>query len=427
MRSHKLLSIAYFLGTLLFVFCVLEAGLRAFPDSLIPISWLKRFNGEIRTEIAQRLQLPRKDQMWELPRDDGGPPLFLFRPKIRTEQVFSQNERSIIVRDSRGFCNPLRDSYEVPQIDILILGDSFADCIAAHPEGSWMSRVGQISGRSVYNLGKGGIGPYEYLQLLKYFGLQKKPVIVVMNIYEGNDLRDILRYRDYVAGRGPAAKVQNVAGNRFVPEIDYESLLNNYLGRNSYAVNVSCVSVGKLKDIIQTAVKIVVGNKDVTPIDFRYNLNFDRSILPFNVDNLDDGEVKLARKIQSGAVSFDAFAEVLESFRALADEWGFVPVISYSPAAYTAYAKFREFADVDHEALMTRFSAAQRRYFREKTEALNIEFIDLTPTLQNEVESRQEKDLLYYPVNVHFSPSGHQVVGSALGERVMELSLDHSF
>ena len=46
-----------------------------------------------------------------------------------------------------------------------------------------MSRIGRPTGLSVYNLGKGGIGPYEYLQIFLHFGLPKHPRIVVMSIW----------------------------------------------------------------------------------------------------------------------------------------------------------------------------------------------------------------------------------------------------
>jgi hypothetical protein len=76
----------------------LEAGRRAFPGELIPISWLKRFQSDLRAEIAERLSLPNENQMWELPRDDDGPPLLLYRPNVRTEQTFSADELSDIAR-----------------------------------------------------------------------------------------------------------------------------------------------------------------------------------------------------------------------------------------------------------------------------------------------------------------------------------------
>jgi hypothetical protein len=185
-----------FVGILLGGF---ELGLRAFPAELIPVGWLKRFQSDLRVEIAQQLSLPNEKQMWQLPRDDGGPPLKLYQPNVRTEQRFSADERSDVTLDAEGFCNPPRDSYERATIDVIIMGDSFTGCIATDREATWMSRIGQVTGLSVYNLGKGGIGPYEYLEILRYFGLPKTPTIVLMNIYEGNDLRDAVRYHEHVA------------------------------------------------------------------------------------------------------------------------------------------------------------------------------------------------------------------------------------
>ena len=45
-----------------------------------------------------------------------------------------------------------------------------------------------------YNLSVAGIGPYEYVELLRRYGLPLGPRVVVMNIYEGNDLRDVLKF-----------------------------------------------------------------------------------------------------------------------------------------------------------------------------------------------------------------------------------------
>ena len=100
----------------------LEAGLRAFPGELIPISWLKRFQHDLRAEIAERLSLPNESQMWELPRDDGGPPLHLYRPNVRTEETFGAGEKSELTRDAQGFCNPPRDRYDRDTIDVIVLG-----------------------------------------------------------------------------------------------------------------------------------------------------------------------------------------------------------------------------------------------------------------------------------------------------------------
>jgi len=128
--ARRLAGILVFTGILL---GGLEVGLRAFPAELIPMSWLKRFQSDLRVEIAERLSLPNENQMWELPRDDDGPSLQLYRPQARTEQTFGTRERSDVTRDAQGFCNPPRDRYDLATIDVVVLGDSFAECIAADP------------------------------------------------------------------------------------------------------------------------------------------------------------------------------------------------------------------------------------------------------------------------------------------------------
>jgi hypothetical protein len=124
-----------------------RARLRAFLAELIPVDWLKRFQSNLRLEIAERLALPNQRQMWELPRDDGGLPLQLYKGKTRTKQQFAANETSDVTRDAQGCCNPPRDSYDRPQIAVIIMGDSFTLCVAVAPDASWMSRIGQLGRR----------------------------------------------------------------------------------------------------------------------------------------------------------------------------------------------------------------------------------------------------------------------------------------
>jgi hypothetical protein len=416
--AKRLAGILVFVGTLL---GGLEVGLQAFPAELIPVGWLKRFQSDLRVEIAERLSLPNETQMWELARDDGGPPLRLYKGKTRTEQRFSSEERSEVTYDPKGFCNPPRDSYDRPRIEVVIMGDSFTGCIAADPEASWMSRIGQVTGLSVYNLGKGGIGPYEYLQILRQFGLAKTPKIALMNIYEGNDLRDAVRYHEHVAAVRAGDDGYADATERFEPEIDYQALLDNPLGRTSYAVNVGLVVIGKGYEGISNVISRAAGELPAK-VDFRYDLRFaDGTVVPFNVQNADEAEVRYARRLQRDEVQLSAFDAALARFVAMGRAHNFRPVVSYAPSAYTAYADFVAFEDDALTELMPWFSGMQRAYLRQKAEELGFAFIDLTPALQAAARRLQEQELLYYPVNVHYTPSGHRVVGDALAPVIMEL------
>jgi hypothetical protein len=417
-RVRRLVGIFVFVGILL---GGLEFGLRAFPGELIPLGWLKRMQSDLRVEVAQRLSLPNETQMWELARDDGGPPLKLYQPNAHTEQRFSSEERSNVRRDAQGFCNPPRDSYARASIDVIIMGDSFTGCIVTDPEATWMSRIGQLTGLSVFNVGKGGIGPYDYLQIFQHFGLPKKPRIGLMNIYEGNDLRDAVRYHEHVAAVREGGDGYADASERSEPEIDYETLLDNPLGRSSYAVNVSLVAFGRAYKGVGNAVSWATGEVR-EQVNFRYELRFDDdATVPFNIQNADEAEVRYARRLQRGEVQLAAFDEALARFVALGREHGFQPVVSYAPSAYTAYADFVAFEDDALTKLMPWFSGAQRAYLREKADELGYAFIDLTPALQAAARRLQARELLYHRANVHYTPAGHRVVGDALARAIMEL------
>lgn len=415
--ARRLAGIAVFAGILL---GGLEAGLRIFPGELIPMSWLKRFQSDLRVEIAERLALPNESQMWELPRDDDGPPLQLYRANAHTEQAFSAEARSDVTRDAQGFCNPPRDRYDRATIDVVVLGDSFAECIAADPAATWASRIGELSGLSVYNLGKGGIGPYDYLQIFRHFGLPKSPKIVVMSVYEGNDLRDAVRHHDHIAAVRSGGSGYADAADRFEPEIDYEALLDKPFVRRSYALNVGAVALGKAREGIGNAVARAAGNKRER-IDFRYELRFDDAIVPFNVQNADHAEVRYALRLRRGEVELSAWDAALERFVALGHEHDFVPVVAYAPSAYTAYADFVAFEDEALATLMPWFSATQRAWLRDKAEALEVAFLDLTHPLRDGARRLQAEDLLYHPAHVHYTPSGHRLVGDALAAAIEEL------
>jgi hypothetical protein len=399
----------------------LEAGLRAFPAELIPLGWLKRFQSDLRIEIAERLSLPNETQMWDVPRDDGGPPLRIFKPHARTAQRFSAEEHSDVTYDAQGFCNPPRDSYDRPSIEVVIMGDSFTGCVATDAEATWMSRIGQLTGLTVYNVGRGGTGPYEYLQIFRYFGLTKSPKVALMNIYEGNDLRDAVRYHEHLDAVQAGDEGFADARDRFEPELDYEALLDHPLGRSSYAVNLGLAAIGKAHEGIGNAIARARGTLPPR-VNFHYELRFaDGALVPFNVQNADKVEVRYAGLLRRGEVQLSAFDQALERLVALGNTHDFLPVVSYAPSAYTAYAQFVAFEDDALATLMPWFSAVQRAYLKQKSEALGIAFIDLTPALQAAARELQATELLYYPANVHYTPAGHRVVGDVLAAALADV------
>jgi hypothetical protein len=77
-----------------------------------------------------------------------------------------------------------------------------------------------------------GVGPYEYLEILRRFGLPLEPRLVLFNIYEGNDLRDAARFAEQLA-RGASA-AQGAQGSSDEAAVGF---LGDLLFRHSYALN----------------------------------------------------------------------------------------------------------------------------------------------------------------------------------------------
>jgi hypothetical protein len=279
---------------------------------------------------------------------------------------------------------------------------------------TWSSQLAAATERSVYNLGRGGVGPYEYLQILKRFGLPKQPKFVVMNIYEGNDLRDSVRYHEHVKAAATGKILYANAASRTSSRLHTDAWLDNALGRQSYALNFFIVGLERAYALSEGAILQAVGGKVHQRVNFHYRLNFPDNSVAFNLHNADKDEVRYARRLQQGEISLEDVTDALRQFVALSRQHGFQPIVSYSPSAYTAYADVVAFEDQTLSGLMPWYSHTQREFFRAKAKELGFVFVDTTPNLQAAARILQDKTLLYYPINVHFTEAGHRVVAETL-------------
>ena len=100
-------------------------------------------------------------------------------------QGYSDVEYTLTV-DKRGF----RNSTDLEQYDVVVLGDSFTEGSSVSDEHAWPAVLAERSGRSVYNLGMSGGSPVTYVNTLEEFGIGLGPKVVICMLYEGNDFRD---------------------------------------------------------------------------------------------------------------------------------------------------------------------------------------------------------------------------------------------
>ncbi len=370
----------------------LELALRLVPAA-IPPGLLARFQSEIRGPIARARGLPTNDAVQLLPRTDGGPPLRLWKPGARITMAYADpGSVATVEMDELGFPNPPGLAQRAA-FDVVAIGDSFTFCTNVTPLETWPHQLAAITGDAVLNLGKGAIGPYEYLEILRRHGLPKRPRVVVMNVYEGNDLRDAARYHEHRARGGGDEE----GASKEAPAIS---------PKRSYALNL----IGALGEALIEA---------MTPPEeeFRYRVTLaGGETLLINADNADLDEVKTARAIARGELDPAAWDEALAAFSALAREHGFRAIVSYSPSAYTAYTASVDFTDPSLRGLMRDFSRRQRDWLAEATGRHGLEWLDLTPALA--ARAAASGTSLYFPLNRHYSQAGHRAVAEILAEQI---------
>ena len=372
--------------------CVLEILLRAYP-TVISAPLLTHFPVPLRHHIAERLNYPSVNQFKIIPsnkREDGGPPIYHPAPNTVLAGLVDKADAkagAVITgrADARGFCNPPEKGTR-EHADIVVLGDSFTACTTIAAEYTSTNYLAKITDYTTYNLGVGNIGPHEYIELLRLYGLGLSPRIVIMNIYEGNDIRDAVRYLKFLSTGRDRRESDNTI-QRLVSK--------------SYAVSLIYAAKELLgKDQVQWLFD------DERRINYRYTVHSQGSRVGLNVTNHDRGEVRDAGRLANKTINLDIWLPPLLAFKNLSQSHNFIPIISYTPTAHTAYLDSVQFEDSAVGDLVRKMSEQQRSWLRQKSSQLGIMFIDLIPSFQ---EAVRKGPLTHFPANVHLTPYGHQV------------------
>ena len=412
-REMRLIRFIVLAAVVIFAFVApLELALRLVP-SAIPLNLLIEFEPTLRSAIAKQRKLQRFEDTVLVPRDDGGPAdrMWIYKPGVEVTEPF--DEPGIVDTrrmDNAGFCNADAAAYEkLERLDVAAIGDSFTFCTAVLPADAWPAVLAKRTGLRVYNFGMPGRGLHEYVQTLKAFALAKRPRFVVVAVYEGNDLRDAVRFHE--GGDSAAPKAQGpcpFASERLCAW--HEQLKHGFLGRHSYVFNLARSGIWRF-----------AYNRGKKEIDFRYDIRFpDGNTVTFNSRNGDLDEVTYARWLVRDEVSVDLFEQPLRGLVDLGREHGFTPIVVYIPSAYTAYRHQAHFHDAGVERTVTEFSDRQRGYFARKAGEAGFVYRDLTAALQRVTAELPSTRPLYFRTNVHLTPAGHAVVAAEVAEEISE-------
>lgn len=389
-----------------------EVALRTVPQIISP-KLLILFEPGLRSEIASGAFALKKD-FRPVERDDQGPPLYVPKPESVIVSIDATEDGRQRSTDEIGFCNPPGRYEGHDRIEVITLGDSFSWCHAVGPEQAWPALLGDRTGLSVFSLGLGGKGLYEYVQLLREFGLAKKPRIVIMNVYGGNDLRDALEYQ---AHRQAVERGEPPPGDE--PVNLAPGLVSSLVGRHSYAINF-------LVALVSRTVSKGIGPSEKTGINIRYDLVLPGGEVRFNLENRDRDEIVAAQKLDDGRAMLDVWKDALDRFGRMAREHGFTGIVTYTPAAYAAYGDLVRLEDPNLGPLLARFDEAQRSYLARRAPTDGLLFFDLTPALREAASHEDAADVLYGPVHVHLTMRGNKVVAEALARFLQDRGLDKS-
>ena len=386
-----------------------ETALRAFPD-VISLSLLYNFNSELREDIAARRQLPTQRSRAMLERSDGGPPLWLWKPDVEVKRNYRDEGSVPVVRmDERGFCNVRSVYSNSAAFEILTIGDSFTWCEGVDPQQAWPFLLGQSLDRSVYNLGMPGVGPYEYLQILEAYGLQKSPGVVVLNIFEGNDLGSLAAFQSYARAGGDTD-----SRNSDSIRATYSRIRDSALVRNSLVLSL----------ILSAARNAYVSVTAAPALSFRYSITGTDEVIDFNMENTDLEDVEYARALNDGEISARLFTDPLRRFKALSEEYGFQPVVMFSPAAHTVYRRLTTFDDPAVGRTMYAYSDAVRTAVRSICAEEELLFLDLTEPLVEKIAPVASDRLLYFRYNLHYTQRGHFEVAAILSDYLAQIAAE---
>jgi hypothetical protein len=301
--------------------------------------------------------------------------------------------RSIPYRfDADGFRNSARHELS----DVVLLGDSMveygnsdADILAA--------RLERLSGLSVASFGVGGYGPFHYLELLKRYGLRKKPKYALFCFYEENDLGDIAEYLKW-------KKEGRYYG--------FGILSAGFWSRYRAAVKSA---TEYLRARIQRAIDSPQPPKILPDIADLQLQNAHVQMLLLDKVSTESPEAMLKTE------EWKNLRKILIDFRDVARAHHIIPMIVFIPLAANIYAEYSTTASGENWlkvrdqqiAAQANGEKAMIRLARE----VNIELIDLTPAFRAKAKAGK---VLYYTYDQHWNSEGGETAAAVITEALIK-------
>lgn len=190
--------------------------------------------GELFCRVMSGSQATRQMQRSDYAYHDG----YYTRIPGRTASFTNEGGVNIALHiDGNGLRNP-EGAFEAS--DIWILGDSFVLAVNTPDRETLVDRLRQ-KGLGVYNAGMDGFGTFEAFNLLRSLMAKKKPRLVVLMFYMGND------FKDNVTAGSSLPHTKNIFDKAFVKAYNF---LNQHLVWSAFARYLTGKMVGQYAKLL---------------------------------------------------------------------------------------------------------------------------------------------------------------------------------
>jgi hypothetical protein len=294
-----------------------------------------------------------------------------------------RDEPEIRVRyDAQGFRNP----EGLSRWEIAVVGDSFTELGHLPEEDLFTTRLAELTGRTVRNLGVSYTGTFAHAFYLASFGPSPALTDSVLVFYEGNDLQELMAER---ATLRRFRKTGVRPERSFEPQTSLVGYLRDRL-RSRPTDELDAYAARAAQEIARPNAYFVAPAGE-TPLTLWF--------APLGPDALRPGEMRALR---------DALREWARAARELDSQ----PWLAYMPTARRALHGHLRFTAAARPEVSGWQPSGFPEAVRRITEGLSIRFVDLTPALEAEAAAGV---LPYSPIwDTHLSPAGSHAVGRAL-------------
>lgn len=307
--------------------------------------------------------------------------------------------------------------------DIVAIGDSHTFGNTATMADAWPFVLGELTGRSTYNMGMGGYGPVQYYHLLRTQALTLKPQTVLVGLYIGDDFENayLISYGlpHWRALRGLPDQQVDFDIWESPPAPSWHKRIRIWLSRNS--VIYQLVFHGPLLGRLQGETQIrtnALGSEEVVSLSIPEK-NILEAFRPRNVQRILDQED--ARIREGMRITFGLLSEM----NTLSRDAGAQFIVVVIPTKEMVFAEYLEHQPQLplHDVLDSLL--ANERIARAETFAFlrtaGIPYVDTLPALRaaagGELYARTSTDM-------HPNRNGYRVIAEATARFMAETDRD---